>query len=229
MPTPPELVEKMLDMAKVTPQDFVIDLGSGDGRNVIAAAKRGARALGVEYNPDMVELSRRAARRGRRRRQGDVRAGRHVRGRHLEGHGDGAVPAAGQSRQAHGQVPRAQARHAHRPQHVRYRRLGARRDRDRSSGDCRRWCTAMLYIVPAQRRRHVEAAAGRADARRRSSRCSRARSSPAARSTPIAERAACAAIRSRSTSAARRYTGRVTGDRMEGMAGQTRWAATKIK
>lgn len=61
VPTPPELVEKMLDMAKVTPQDFVIDLGSGDGRNVIAAAKRGAQALGVEYNTDMVELSRRSA------------------------------------------------------------------------------------------------------------------------------------------------------------------------
>lgn len=61
VPTPPELVEKMLDLAKVTPQDFVVDLGSGDGRNVIGAAKRGARALGVEYNPDMVELSKRNA------------------------------------------------------------------------------------------------------------------------------------------------------------------------
>src|SRR5262245_31532593 len=61
VPTPQVLVEKMLDMARVTPKDFVMDLGSGDGRNVIAAAKRGARALGVEYNPDMVELSRRIA------------------------------------------------------------------------------------------------------------------------------------------------------------------------
>jgi len=61
VPTPEALVEKMLDMARVTPQDYVIDLGSGDGRNVIAAAKRGARALGVEYNPNMVELSRRNA------------------------------------------------------------------------------------------------------------------------------------------------------------------------
>src|SRR5688500_19049787 len=51
----------MLDMARVTPLDYVIDLGSGDGRNVIMAAKRGARALGVEYNADMVELSRRNA------------------------------------------------------------------------------------------------------------------------------------------------------------------------
>ena len=61
IPSPDDMVEKMLDMAKVTPADFVIDLGSGDGRNVIAAAKRGARALGVEYNPDLVELSKRNA------------------------------------------------------------------------------------------------------------------------------------------------------------------------
>ncbi|MES2563149.1 MAG: SAM-dependent methyltransferase, partial [Pseudomonadota bacterium] len=61
IPSPPGMVEMMLDMAKVTPRDFVIDLGSGDGRNVIAAAKRGAHALGVEYNPDLVELSKRAA------------------------------------------------------------------------------------------------------------------------------------------------------------------------
>lgn len=61
VPTPQALVDKMLDVAKVTPNDYVIDLGSGDGRMVIAAAKRGARALGIEYNPDMVELSRRNA------------------------------------------------------------------------------------------------------------------------------------------------------------------------
>src|ERR1041384_3891060 len=61
VPTPQALVEKMLDMAKVTSSDYVIDLGSGDGRNVIAAARRGARALGVEYNPDLVSLSKRAA------------------------------------------------------------------------------------------------------------------------------------------------------------------------
>jgi precorrin-6B methylase 2 len=62
VPTPPELVEKMLDMAQVTAQDIVMDLGSGDGRNIIAAAKRGATAIGVEFNPDMVELSNRTAR-----------------------------------------------------------------------------------------------------------------------------------------------------------------------
>jgi precorrin-6B methylase 2 len=61
VPTDEGLVGKMLDMAKVTPQDVVIDLGSGDGRTVIAAAKRGARAHGIEYNPDMVDLSIRSA------------------------------------------------------------------------------------------------------------------------------------------------------------------------
>jgi SAM-dependent methyltransferase len=61
LPTPQALVDRMLDMARVTPADFVMDLGSGDGRTVITAAKRGAHALGVEYNPDMVELSRRNA------------------------------------------------------------------------------------------------------------------------------------------------------------------------
>ena len=61
VPTPDALVEKMLDLSAVTPQDYVIDLGSGDGRTVIAAAKRGARAHGIEYNQDMVELSQRNA------------------------------------------------------------------------------------------------------------------------------------------------------------------------
>ena len=61
VPTSQALVDKMLDMAKVTPQDFVMDLGSGDGRTVITAAKRGATAMGIEYNPDMVELSKKNA------------------------------------------------------------------------------------------------------------------------------------------------------------------------
>src|SRR5438552_11457513 len=61
VPTPQELVNRMLNLAKVTPRDYVIDLGSGDGRTVITAAKRGARSLGIEYNPEMVELSKRNA------------------------------------------------------------------------------------------------------------------------------------------------------------------------
>jgi SAM-dependent methyltransferase len=61
VPTPQALVDRMLDMAKVTPKDYVVDLGSGDGRTVITAAKRGSKALGIEYNPDMVQLSKRNA------------------------------------------------------------------------------------------------------------------------------------------------------------------------
>ena len=61
LPTAQTLVDRMLDIAKVTAQDYVMDLGSGDGRTVITAAKRGARATGIEYNPDMVELSKRNA------------------------------------------------------------------------------------------------------------------------------------------------------------------------
>ena len=61
VPTPQALVDKMLDLAKVTPQDFLMDLGSGDGRTVITAAKRGLNAQGIEYNPDMVDLATRNA------------------------------------------------------------------------------------------------------------------------------------------------------------------------
>jgi hypothetical protein len=61
VPTPQALVDMMLDVAKLTPADIHYDLGSGDGRTVITAAKRGATAIGIEYNPEMVELSKRNA------------------------------------------------------------------------------------------------------------------------------------------------------------------------
>ena len=58
VPTPDELVAKMLTMAKVTPQDYVVDLGAGDGKIAIAAGKKfGATSLGIEYNPDMAKLA----------------------------------------------------------------------------------------------------------------------------------------------------------------------------
>lgn len=75
VPSPNETIALMLDVAGVTPDDYVIDLGSGDGRTVIAAAQRGARALGVEYNPDLVALSRAEA----------LRAGVADRARFVEG------------------------------------------------------------------------------------------------------------------------------------------------
>src|SRR5262249_6874355 len=61
VPTPERLVDRMLDLARITSRDYLVDLGSGDGRTVIAAAKRGTRAHGIEYKADMVALSRRRA------------------------------------------------------------------------------------------------------------------------------------------------------------------------
>lgn len=61
VPSPQALVDRMLDMAQVTKDDYLIDLGSGDGRTVITAAKRGLRAHGIEYNPDLVALSQKNA------------------------------------------------------------------------------------------------------------------------------------------------------------------------
>jgi SAM-dependent methyltransferase len=61
VPTPDEVVDKMLDMAELKAGERLVDLGSGDGKIAIAAAKRGARARGIEFNPDMVALSRRKA------------------------------------------------------------------------------------------------------------------------------------------------------------------------
>ena len=61
VPTPEALVDRMLELAELTPNDYLVDLGSGDGRTVITAARRGARAHGIEFNPDMVALSKRTA------------------------------------------------------------------------------------------------------------------------------------------------------------------------
>lgn len=58
MPTAKSVMDKMFEIAKLTPQDTLYDLGSGDGRVVIAAARAGATAVGIEYNPKLVDLAR---------------------------------------------------------------------------------------------------------------------------------------------------------------------------
>jgi precorrin-6B methylase 2 len=149
VPTPQVLVEKMLDLAEVTPQDYVMDLGSGDGRNIIAAARRGARALGVEYNPDMVELSRREA-----EKQGVADKAQFVQGDMYEADISQATVMAlfllpdnlekltpkflglkpGSRMVLNGfAVPGWEADVT-----------------EQATGDCHEWCTAMLYVVPAR-------------------------------------------------------------------------------
>ncbi len=63
VPTPNDVVRAMLDLAKVGPRDLVYDLGSGDGRIVIAAARLGARGVGIELDPWLVDEANRNAKR----------------------------------------------------------------------------------------------------------------------------------------------------------------------
>ena len=107
VPTPFITLEKMYDIAKLTPKDFVMDLGSGDGRAIIVAAKRGTPGLGIEWNQDLVDLSNKLAAQSRRFAAREVRARRHVRRRSFEGLGARPVHAAGPTRQAHPEIPRA--------------------------------------------------------------------------------------------------------------------------
>ena len=79
VPTPQALVEKMLDLAEVTANDIVVDLGSGDGRTVIAAAKRGAIASGIEYNAGDGRTVEDQCRARGRERQGYFRTRGHLR------------------------------------------------------------------------------------------------------------------------------------------------------
>ena len=129
VPTPQELVDKMLDMAKVTPKDYLIDLGSGDGRTVITAAKRGLRAHGIEYNPDMVELSKTQRRQRGRQRQGDVCQSRPVRKRFLGSPGDHDVSSAADKSETPAKDSRSQTRNAHRLELVYDGRVGSGRKR----------------------------------------------------------------------------------------------------
>jgi hypothetical protein len=148
VPSPPEMVDKMMELGNVTEKDFVIDLGSGDGRNVIAAARRGARAR-CRIQPRHGGAVAAPGAGSRRRRQGAVRAARHVRIRHLEGDGNGAVPAAGEHEPAGAEILQPRAGIAHRGQHFRHRRPDERETLPAAS-QCESWCEVLLWIVPAK-------------------------------------------------------------------------------
>lgn len=152
VPTPPELLEKMLDLARVTASDSVVDLGSGDGRMVIAAARRGARALGVEYDPLLVTRSREAA----------ARAGLSRRARFVQGDMY-ATPFGRPTVLALFLLPTnlARLRDTLLSQTPGTRIVintfdipGWRHDAEVSLDVCDPWCTAKLWVVPA----HVDGA-----------------------------------------------------------------------
>jgi SAM-dependent methyltransferase len=149
VPTPPALVETMLDMAKVTPKDFVMDLGSGDGRNIIAAAKRGAKALGVEYNADMVALSKQIA-----AKEGVADRAEFVQGDMFEADISQATVLAlflltDNLRRL---TPKfLDLKPGTRIVLNHYGIEGWEPDeQQRTGGECVAWCTALLYIVPAK-------------------------------------------------------------------------------
>jgi SAM-dependent methyltransferase len=149
VPTPPALVEKMLDLARVTKDDFVVDLGSGDGRNIIAAAKRGARGLGIEYEPDMVELSRRYA-----QEAGVAERAKFVQGDMFEADISQATVLALFLLPAN--LKKLTPKFLELPAGTRIVNNGYKIDgweeaeTAQVDGFCMAWCTAYLYLVPAK-------------------------------------------------------------------------------
>ena len=148
VPTPEAMVEKMMEMGEITPQDYVIDLGSGDGRNVIAAAKRGAQALGVEYNPDMVDLSKRLA-----KEAGVPDKALFVRGDMYEADISKATVMALfllPSNLLQLRPKFADLRPGTRIVSNTFSIQDWTPEKTETISDCSSWCTAMLYIVPAK-------------------------------------------------------------------------------
>ena len=95
VPTPEEVVEAMLQVAKVTKNDVVYDLGTGDGRIPVTAAKKyGARGVGIDIDPQRIKEANENVAEERRRRPRADHPGRPVRDQHLGGHGGDALPAA---------------------------------------------------------------------------------------------------------------------------------------
>ena len=226
VPTPYELVETMLDMAKVTPDDFVMDLGSGDGRNVIAAAKRGASALGVEYNPDMVALSRRLA-----SEQGVADKATFVEGDMFEADVSKATVLA--LFLLPDNLSRLRSKFLD-------MRPGARivantfgldnwqaDDTRKSDGPCTSWCTALLYIVPAKVEGRWRMPQGELTLRQDAQLATGTLTSSNGAVPVLDGRLRGDEIRF--TAGDVEYSGRVKGDVIEGTTGGSAWRATRVR
>jgi SAM-dependent methyltransferase len=227
VPTPPVLVEKMLDMARVTPEDFVMDLGSGDGRNIIAAAKRGARGLGVEWNQDMVEFARRIA----------VKEGVADRAEFVQGDMYAADVSKATvlalfllTENLNKMVPRfLEMKPGSRIVVNGFEIDGWKADDTGSvEGDCDAWCTAYLYIVPAKVAGGWQLPGGKLRLEQKFQELTGTLSSGGSR-TPIAN-GRLSGDRIRFTVGGTEYVGRVDGDTMSGeLKGHVTgaWTATR--
>lgn len=225
VPTPYALVEKMLDMAKVTPQDYVIDLGSGDGRNVIGAAKRGAQALGVEWEADMVELSRRYA-----KEEGVSERARFVQGDMYEADISKAtvlalflLPANMEKLSAKFLALRPGSRIVSNG----YQIPGWTPDEtEESKGDCGNWCTAYLYFVPAKAEGRWRLGDAALDIEQKINMLSGTFS---ARGSTVPVEGRIRGFEVSFTVNGERYTGRLEGDTLRGTRGaaQEPWTAVR--
>ncbi len=229
VPTPAALVEKMLDMAKVTPQDHVMDLGSGDGRNIIAAAKRGATAVGVEYNPDMVELSKREA-----AAQGVAGKASFIQGDMYEADISKATVLA-LFLLPHNLTKLTPKFLALKPGTRivgnTFAPEGWEADESETiSGDCVSWCTSLLWIVPSKVEGAWKLAAGDLALKQEFQMVSGTLTTNG-KPSPVTGRLRGDQITF--TAGGTEYTGRVAGDTMEGAvkanATNGNWSATRVR
>ena len=230
VPTRPALVQRMLDLANVTERDFVVDLGSGDGRMVIAAARRGARALGVEYEPDMVALARRNA-----AAAGVAERAQFVQGDMFEADFSQATVL------ALFLLPTNLRRLA--PKFLElapgtrivvntYRIEGWDEETFSELGDaCASWCTALLYLVPAKVAGVWQLPAGELELAQNVQRISGTLASPDGRKATITGRLSGDRIRF-TVAGSGDYNGRVHGAEMWGEAKGSFsgfWKAARVK
>jgi precorrin-6B methylase 2 len=229
VPTRPALVETMLNLANVTERDFVVDLGSGDGRMVIAAAKRGARALGVEYEAGMVALARRNA-----AAAGVAERAKFVQGDMYEADFSQA------SVLALFLLPVNLRRLA--PKFLElapgtrivsntYRIEGWDEETTSELGDaCASWCTALLYLVPAKVAGTWRLPTGELELAQDAQRISGTLSVAGGRKTSVTGRLSGERIRF-TVAGSGDYTGRVHGAEMSGEAKGSYsgyWKATRL-
>jgi precorrin-6B methylase 2 len=230
VPTRPALVETMLNLANVTERDFVVDLGAGDGRMVIAAAKRGARALGIEYDTDMVALARRNA-----TAAGLGERAKFVQGDMFEADFSQATVLALFLLPAN--LRRLAPKFLELAPGTRivvntYRIEGWDEETFSELGDaCASWCTALLYLVPAKVAGTWRLPTGDLELAQDVQRISGTLTGPGGRKTGVTGRLSGERIRF-TVAGSGEYTGRVHGTEMSGEAQSSfsgYWKATRIK